>query len=226
MRSSWEWTKPLWETHFSGVGGEEGRAFQVSDSEFERIYSEKMQEHFPDEVFFSMRKLVDSACHERRDATEKLTEESLPRFFGILELKGETAAVFSGCAFSARAWRMWATVVAPPFRRQGIYTRILQGHLGYAKDLGFDIVRSEHALNNNPILIAKLKAGFHVSSLEVDAQMGPSLILRYYLHPEQQKAFEFRCGIGVMTPAMLDSGNAAMRKLAAQMVEAKEKLES
>lgn len=206
------------------MGGEVGRVIRVKDSEFWRIYAEKMQEHFPDEAFFSMGKLADSSSCERRESTARLIEESLPRFFGVLEIKGETAALFSGCAFSAHVWRMWLTVVAPQFRRQGIYSRILKAHLGYARDLGFDIVRSEHGPNNNPIIIAKLRAGFNISSLELDAGMGPTLVLSYYLYPEQQKAYQFRSGIGVMTPAMLNSGNAAMRKLASQMAEAKEKL--
>lgn len=99
---------------------------------------------------------------------------------------------------------------------RGLYTEIVKGHLGYSKALGFDIVRSEHAPCNNAILIAKLRAGFNITSMEIDAEHGPSVILTYFHNPEQKSAYLYRCGMAVMTPTMITAGNGSMQSLREQ----------
>lgn len=216
MSSDWAWTRPIWHQHFDSVGGPDATSRLLEPAQFNRIFADGMQQHFPDEAFFSMGLLRDSERVPVRSGEAKALDQHRHRFFAAVELEGEVAALFSGCAFSETAWRMWATVVAPQFRRRGIYTDILEGHLGYSRALGFDVVRSEHAPCNNAILIAKLRAGFHVTSLEIDAEHGTSLILTYFHHPEQKKAYLFRCGMAQMSPRMLGSGNGAMVKLREQ----------
>lgn len=216
MGDAWDRSEQIWEEHFGELGGEQGRAYQASPERFSELFRTQMQQHFPAEAFFSMDALVPERVKEQRALTAKALARPEHRFLGVLEIQGELAALFSGCAYSAHAWRMWTTVVAPKFRRQGIYARILQGHLGYSKALGFDLVRSEHAPCNNAILIAKLKAGFCVTAMEIDAEHGSSLILSYFHHPEHKNAYLFRCGMAAMTPELLASGNPSMQRLARQ----------
>lgn len=217
----WSWSDALWETHFAPVAGQTGLVRRLSQQAFGALFRDRMCEHFPDEAFFSMEHLADGMSKSRRESTAVAIRSSHPEFFGVLEIGQEPIALFSGCAYSERAWRMWTTVVAPEHRRQGIYSRILQGHLGFSKAMGFDVVRSEHALCNNPIIIAKLRAGFQITAMEIDAEHGPSIILTYFHHPEQKRAYLYRSGMAVMTPALLASGNSAMQDLARAFEKAK-----
>lgn len=216
MQDAWERADAIWDEHFGGLGGDGGRAYLETPAAFWDLFRTQMQQHFPAEAFFSMDALVPESYKAQRALTVKAIDRTDHSFFGVLRIHDELAALFSGSAYSAHAWRMWTTVVAPKFRRQGIYAKILQGHLGYSKALGFDVVRSEHAPCNNAILIAKLKAGFCVTAMEIDAAHGSSVILTYFHHPQQKNAYLVRCGMASMTPELLDSGNPAMQQLARQ----------
>lgn len=219
MQDAWEREGAIWDEHFGGLGGDLGRTYRETPEAFWELFDAQMQEHFPAEAFFSMDALVPEPFKAQRARTSKSIEDSEHRFFGVLKIKDELAALFSGSAYSAHAWRMWTTVVAPKFRRQGIYAQILQGHLGYSKALGFDVVRSEHAPCNSAILIAKLKAGFCLTAMEIDAAHGNSVILTYFHHPQQKNAYLVRCGMASMTPELLASGNPSMKRLARQFAE-------
>jgi hypothetical protein len=102
-------------------------------------------------------------------------------------------------------------------RRRGIYGHILRGTIGYTRALGFDAITSEHAPSNNPILIAKLRAGFRVYGHEIDPMAGPSLILRYFHNPEHLAAYELRCGLATLTPALREKGFGAFATLRQQL---------
>lgn len=65
--------------------------------------------------------------------------------------------------------------VAPEARRLGVYSALLEKIEEAAEALGVVLLRSQHSVLNNPIIIAKLKAGFHISGLHHSAQMGTLL---------------------------------------------------
>ena len=77
-------------------------------------------------------------------------------------------------------------------RRRGIYSRLLEETCALARASGAVIVRSQHSVLNNPVLIAKLRAGFHVSGLSHAAQMGTLVELTLHLGPERQALFRGR----------------------------------
>lgn len=216
MQDAWDRSEAIWNEQFGSLGGDKGHAYLATPEEFSELFRTQMQQHFPAEAFFSLDALVPEPLQAQRALTVKALAQGEHRFLGVLKIQDELAALFSGCAYSVHAWRMWTTVVAPKFRRQGIYAQILRGHLGYSKALGFDVVRSEHAPCNNAILIAKLKAGFCVTAMEIDAEHGSSVILTYFHHPEHKNAYLFRCGMASVTPALVAAGNPPMQLLARQ----------
>jgi hypothetical protein len=69
-------------------------------------------------------------------------------------------------------------------------------------------------------MIAKLKAGFVIEALEIDARVGPSVRLRRYLHAPYDQAFAFRCGEAALDPALIGAGTGAMRTLRSQFAAA------
>ena len=87
------------------------------------------------------------------------------------------------------------------YRRRGLYRTILECTIAYTRALGYDSIGSEHAFCNNPVIIAKLRAGFDIYAFELDPAAGPSLILRYFHNPEHRAAYEVRCGYASLTLA-------------------------
>lgn len=89
---------------------------------------------------------------------------------------------------------MAASLVLPAYRRQGFYEALTTKTLEIARRDGFQAVSSGHVVTNNPILIAKLKLGFHISGFELNARWGTMVRLIYHLNEMKEKAFAYRAG--------------------------------
>ncbi len=77
-------------------------------------------------------------------------------------------------------------------RRQGIYQSLLGAIRELASSEGAVALRSQHSVLNNPVLIAKLRAGFHVSGLSQSAQMGTLVELTLHLYEGRQRMYRDR----------------------------------
>ncbi len=62
--------------------------------------------------------------------------------------------------------------VVSSHRRRGVYSSLLSNVREYASSNGAVAIRSQHSVVNNPVIIAKLRAGFHISGLSQSAHMG------------------------------------------------------
>ena len=89
---------------------------------------------------------------------------------------------------------MGVSMVRSEFRGQGIYSALCKRTIEFARREGFQIITSKHMLTNNPILIAKLKLGFKVYGIEVDAVHGTLLKLVYNLNEQMAEALRYRTG--------------------------------
>ena len=134
---------------------------------------------------------------------------------------GETVvAMFCGDSHDRSRYQMRHTVVNPAYQRRGIYSEIIARALGYSADLGFAVVISEHSPANNAVLIAKLRAGFHVTGFEIDAAFGTSIVLTYFHDPAELAAYRYRCGDATLTRELIDAGFGAMPTLRQQFRDA------
>jgi RimJ/RimL family protein N-acetyltransferase len=79
--------------------------------------------------------------------------------------------------------------VAKAYQRRGIYTAFLQSLLPYLRALGYERVTSKHMVNNRPVLIAKIKAGFHIVGLSLDERFGAQVTLAHFFHQDRQDGF-------------------------------------
>jgi GNAT superfamily N-acetyltransferase len=77
-------------------------------------------------------------------------------------------------------------------RRRGIYYSLLAGIREHALAQGAVALRSQHSVLNNPVIIAKLRAGFHISGLSLSAQMGSLVEMTCHLSPQRQELFRSR----------------------------------
>jgi GNAT superfamily N-acetyltransferase len=77
-------------------------------------------------------------------------------------------------------------------RRRGIYSSLLAAAREQAIAAGAVILRSQHSVLNNAVLIAKLRAGFQISGLSQAAQMGTLVELTLHLTAPRHELFRAR----------------------------------
>ncbi len=77
-------------------------------------------------------------------------------------------------------------------RRQGIYTMLINAVITNASMHGAMLIRSQHSVLNNAVIICKLKHGFRISGLSTSAQMGTLVELTLHISDERGALFESR----------------------------------
>jgi hypothetical protein len=215
----WQFARDLFDRHFAPLreAGFELARLPNSDA-YLQLHEAELRVHFPEEVFFNLRALRSESEREGQARLVEVRADDPLRDLTVVRKNGALAAMFSGEQKTEGMYRMWHTNVHPSFRRQGLYRMILQGTIGYTAALGFDTITSEHAPNNNPILIAKLRAGFRLYGFELDGGLGPSVVLRYFHNPEYLAAYELRCGQARLTPGLRENGTGAWPRFRDQML--------
>lgn len=182
---------------------------RVDFATYWNTFETRFSGHFPPEVFFRL---------SARPAPNAPPFPPSPlRDFTIVRAGGEPVAIFSGEFNRAGNYRMWNTVVRTDARQGGLYHQIVRSTIAYTKALGFDTISSEHAPCNNPILIAKLRAGFYVTAFDISGAFGPSVHLTYFNNPLHEDAYKMRCGMATLTPELAALGAGAYPQFAAQV---------
>lgn len=82
------------------------------------------------------------------------------------------------------------TAILPTFRRRGLYSAFLERLIAYLDAVGYERIVSNHQPNNRAVLIAKLKAGFSVSAVNLDERWGAQVELTYHLHEDRRRGYE------------------------------------
>ncbi len=130
---------------------------------------------------------------ERQNQARHLLElrHALPHEYFLFRHRQERVIGWSFGYLRGQAdfFMSWSGVL-PAFQRQGIYSAFLNQLLPFLKEVGYQRVVSKHMVNNNPVLIAKLKAGFIFTGFSMDEQLGAQLHLTYYFYPDQEDGFE------------------------------------
>jgi len=107
---------------------------------------------------------------------------------------GQFAGWSVGDQYSADVYYMRNSAILPEYRRNGLYTQLMTAKLELLTQKGFQRIYSRHVSTNNPILIAKLKAGFIITALELDDMFGTLVHLSYLTNPLRRKVMSFRSG--------------------------------
>ena len=77
----------------------------------------------------------------------------------------------------------WIGAVAPEARRQGIAAALMERQHRWCREQGFKIVSTITEGNNQPMLIANLRAGFEVCGTFLDRRKILKVILQLHLTP-------------------------------------------
>jgi RimJ/RimL family protein N-acetyltransferase len=94
-----------------------------------------------------------------------------------------------GAMIDTSTFFMSWTAILPAYQRRGIYTAFLKVLLPYLHALGYERVTSNHMVNNRPVLIAKLKAGFHITGIVLDERYGAQVSLAYFFYQDRRDGF-------------------------------------
>ncbi len=97
------------------------------------------------------------------------------------------------------------SIVDPAHRRQGLYRALLQALIGEAEKRGYHEVVSLHVATNNPIVIAKLRAGFLIVGTELGPEFGMLVRLCLPLDPIRRELLEVRAGGRIPEGPLLDA---------------------
>jgi hypothetical protein len=214
----WNHARELFDEHFRPLRDAGYTLERLPDApSYWKVHEDEMRAHFPPEVFFELYALRTAHEKEQQARMAAIRGGDPLRDFTLVRRDGQLVAMFSGEQKSDGMYRMWHTNVHADFRRRGIYGHILRGTIAYTHALGFDTITSEHAPCNNTVLVAKMRAGFHIVAMDYDAMVGPSVILRYFHNPEHLAAYEFRCGMATVTPRLRAHGFGAFATLRDQI---------
>lgn len=129
---------------------------------------------------------------ERRQKTKRLRQRYgriHHEHFVFYDAADEPVGWSYGHMVDADTFFMSWSGVAKDYQRRGIYTAFLRALLPYLRALGYERVTSKHMVNNRPVLIAKLKAGFHIVGLSMDERVGAQVTLAYFFREDRRDGF-------------------------------------
>lgn len=170
-------------------------------------YTMKLEEKFPEpsytnllkEVFYKEYSGFDPkkylSASERRHVKE-LDSQLDQRFSLRLALYNEKELVgwTYGWQESEGVFYMSNSAIVMKHRRKGLYSKLLEMIIGITNDMGFQTLYSKHLMSNNPVIIAKLKAGFHITGIEMSEDFGSMLKMAYFNSLQKKKFYLFRTG--------------------------------
>ena len=112
----------------------------------------------------------------------------------LIYVDGEFAGWSFGFQKLTSVFYMCNSAILPEFRRKGLYTRLLHEMMARVKDLGFQEITSRHSVDNNSVIIPKLKVGFTISGMEISDMWGTLVNLTYYFNETRRKVLSYRTG--------------------------------
>ncbi len=132
------------------------------------------------EKFEELRKQFDSKNHYRLNLALFYKNKFIGWSWGFQE----TATVFYMCN----------SAILKKYRRQGLYTALMNEMLKKVCEKGFMKIYSRHISTNNNIIIAKLKAGFKITNFELSDRFGTMIHLTYFPQKIRNDILDFRSG--------------------------------
>ena len=129
---------------------------------------------------------------ERREEKKRLyTLQRMGHQEAVIFYDNYQAIGFSaGRMTGASEFMMDDTGILPDYQHKGIYSAFLKNYLPYLGACGYERIVSYHSPTNRAVLIAKLKAGFNISGMELRELGGASVKLVYFSHQDRLLAFE------------------------------------
>ena len=166
---------------------------RVSSEEFWDGYKEEVQKEFSDFLHCRTSVLYSDVEKEKLSHLKPEFKEE-----GHIFLFAKKGSDIVGRSFSEQVSKnellMCMSYVKSDYRNRGIYTKLLSETISVAKEIGYMKVSSSHNTSNNKIIIPKLKQGFVVSGMKINAGYGTLVELTLFLNETEKDMQDFRCG--------------------------------
>lgn len=170
----------------------------ISAKEFSPIFKENRTKVFSKEFNIDIeaylseeeRKLIDENAQHLSD------RESL---HVICKNNNEVVGWSYGFQLSAKEFYMCNSAVIESYRKQGVYTKMMELITETALQKGFQKISSKHRMTNNAIIIPKLKFGFTISGVELSPTFGTFVNLVYYPNDNINRVLKLRDGTIIPT---------------------------
>ncbi len=166
---------------------------EVSPAEFGPFFREYRDKLFEAGITIHTEDwMTDEDKTRQRALARRLQETYTLRAF---IMKGDTIVGWhTGRQIDADTYYMANTAVLPGHRGRGIYSEMVVALMHVLKEQGFQKLTSRHLASNNAILTLKLRAGFHITGMEVDERFGILVSLCYMYNEKRRHAYRFRTG--------------------------------
>lgn len=162
----------------------------------------RITDQFPEPEFSRLQTLVFVDLQQYSDEWESIVRDeadhgvSPHRLSPLLRVGAYEGNELVGWSFGSmergNVFYMANSGVLPSHRRRGIYTLLLNAVREMALAEGARVIRSQHSVLNNPIIIAKLRAGFNVSGLSQSTRFGTLVELTLHLSEKRKEMFRRR----------------------------------
>lgn len=181
----------------------------------------------PLEVYFSQEDLYTQSEQEKLRILNAPSDRSALIDSFLIRDKDNSnkiVALYHGWQKCHDSYYMQTSFVHKDYRRKGIYSALVDRILEYTKFLGFCRVLSCHSPCNNPVLVAKLKKGFHIAGMDIDAAFGTNIWLCYFHNIDMKRAFEFRSGHISFNEKLYSSSYGTAELLYKELDDAKKRM--
>lgn len=95
---------------------------------------------------------------------------------------------------TALRFYMCNSAILPAHRNKGLYKSLLSRVIEIVEEKGFQEIYSKHMPTNNAVIVPKLKAGFCITSMQLDDIFGVLVHLTYFPHKVRKKILAYRSG--------------------------------
>ncbi len=169
---------------------------EVPTEEFGDLWIKQAQKIFRDNLDYYGSEPIDTKSEQKKfkKLTKQFNGSEHYRVNLGLYYKNKFVGWSWGYQQAPTTFYMCNSAIFPPHRRKGLYTYLMNEIVNKASAKGFQSIYSRHIITNNDIIIAKLKAGFKITSIELSERFGTMIHLTYFPQKIRNEILDFRSG--------------------------------
>lgn len=156
----------------------------ITREEFWPLFEKYRPILFEDNAEINTTELYSEIENEKSKQLHKICSNENKIFLYLTAWHDNKLAGWSyGLQINNKEFYMYNSAVFPEYRRQKLYTELMNRVVEKAFTEGFQEINSRHITDNNAVLIPKLKAGFVIKGFEINPRFGILVNLVLYKNP-------------------------------------------
>lgn len=164
----------------------------ISEDEFWPIYEKYEFDIFQNNRMSFNQYYSDSELEKMKEMKKNF---SIPyKLFLVAKIENEIAGWSWGFQNGNCEYYMCNSAVLPQFRKQKIYSKMLELVIAKASRDGFQEITSKHHASNNAVIIPKMKAGFLISGFELNVRFGTMVTMTFFPNKKIEELYHQKVG--------------------------------